>query len=130
MCLVYALVLCVSRVTRRQPQAIPAVWANVIGTVFAFFDSVAPQLGLPAQRALFEFLIVLPEEFRSASLSSERRAAVFGELLEGKTRVRLLDACGPTNGACAPHVAVLLPVSLSCISSLSCSVLLYACVEL
>ncbi len=68
-------------------QAVPDTWTNVIPGLFAYFDGLAARVGPPAQRALLEMLAVLPEEVKSASLSSERRSLVSGELGCGKEQV-------------------------------------------
>jgi hypothetical protein len=60
----------------------------VIATAFSFFEARVATLGRAATRALLEFLTVLPEEYRTATLSSERKKSVFAELYEGRERVR------------------------------------------
>eukprot|EP00048_Salpingoeca_helianthica_P005153 m.84835 g.84835 ORF g.84835 m.84835 type:complete len:920 (+) comp13490_c0_seq2:21-2780(+) len=94
-------------------QAVPATWANVIPSVLSYFQSLAPTLGPLAIRGLLEFLTVLPEEYRTATLSAERKKAIFSELFEGKDQVLTLLLTLITN----PHDTEQAQPALRCLAS-------------
>ncbi len=77
-------------------QAIPTSWSGVIASTFQVFAAFAQTCGAAAT-GLMEFLTVLPEEFRTATLTGERRQVVHGELLAGKDLV--LHCWSLTQGA-------------------------------
>jgi len=58
-------------------QTYPHQWTNMISDVFESFQNYSTNKGLDTRPALLEFLIVLPEEIRSANFTAQRKSLFF-----------------------------------------------------